>query len=151
MREKLRGVWKCTSWGDYYATVRRFAIGLHVLGFRPGDRLAVAGENSPQWIFADLAAQWLGGACLGIYPTNPWPELQYILAHSRAKFVVAGDQEQTDKIIEARRNGAGLPDLLKTITVDMKGMRTYDRTDLLAFDEVLSLGREAEAIPMRSH
>ena len=145
MREKVRGVWRRTSWGDYYATVRRFAIGLHVLGFRPGDRLAVAGENSPQWIFADLAAQWLGGACLGIYPTNPWPELQYILAHSRAKFVVAGDQEQTDKIIEARRNGEGLPDLLKTITVDMKGMRTYERADLLAFDEVLDLGREAEA------
>ncbi|HEV2677542.1 MAG TPA: AMP-binding protein [Aliidongia sp.] len=145
MREKVRGVWHRTSWGEYHATVRCFAIGLHALGFRPGDRLAVAGENSPQWIFADLAAQWLGGACLGIYPTNPWPELRYILAHSRAKFVVAGDQEQTDKIIEARRQGDGLPDLAKTITVDMKGMRSYDRADLLSFDDVLALGREAEA------
>jgi long-chain acyl-CoA synthetase len=27
----------------------------------------------------------------------------------------------------------------------MKGMRTYDRTDLLSFDELLTLGREAEA------
>ncbi|MDB5359898.1 MAG: long-chain fatty acid--CoA ligase [Rhodospirillales bacterium] len=146
MREKVRGVWRRTSWGDYCATVRCFAIGLYDLGFRPGDRLAVAGENSPQWIFADLAAQWLGGACLGIYPTNPWPELSYILAHSRAKFVVAGDQEQTDKIIEASRQGEGLPDLLKTITVDMKGMRTYDRADLLSFDEVLARGREAEVM-----
>jgi long-chain acyl-CoA synthetase len=145
MREKVRGIWRRTSWNEYYATVRRCAIGLYALGFRPGDRLAVAGENTPQWIFADLASQWLGGACLGIYPTNPWPELRYILAHSRAKFVVAGDQEQTDKIIEARRHGDGLPDLLKTITVDMKGMRTHNRTDLLSFDEVLALGREAEA------
>jgi long-chain acyl-CoA synthetase len=145
MREKLRGVWRRTSWGEYYATVRRLAIGLYALGFRPGDRLAVAGENSPQWLFADLATQWLGGACLGIYPTNPWPELRYILAHSRAKFVVAGDQEQTDKIIEAARQGDGLPDLLKVITVDMKGMRTYDRANLLSFDEALAVGQQAEA------
>ncbi len=145
MREKVRGVWRRTSWGEYCSTVRQFAIGLYALGFRPGDRLAVASENTPQWIFADLASQWLGGACLGIYPTNPWPELRYILAHSRARFVVAGDQEQTDKVIEARSHGDGLPDLLFTIVVDMKGMRNYDRTRLMSFDDVLALGREREA------
>ncbi len=145
LREKVRGVWQRTNWGEFHTKVRQFAVGLYALGFRPGDRLAVAGENTPQWLFADLACQWLGGACLGIYPTNPWPELHYILAHSRARFVVAGDQEQTDKIISARCHAEGLPDLLAVIAVDMKGMRTYDRTGLQSFEEVLALGRENEA------
>lgn len=145
MREKVRGVWQPMTWAGYYTTVRHLAIGLYALGFRPGDRLAVASENTPEWLFADLASQWLGGACLGIYPTNPWPELQYILRHSRATFAVAGDQEQTDKVIEAQRQGDGLPDLLKTIAVDMKGMRTYDRAGLLSFGQVVALGRERDA------
>lgn len=143
-REKVKGVWRHTTWGEFDTTVRHLAIGLYVLGFRPGDRLAVASENTPQWIFADLACQRLGGACLGIYPTNPRPELRYMLAHSRAKFVVTGDQEQTDKVIAARRDGDGLPDLLATIAVDMKGMWAYDRGGLHSFEDMLALGRENE-------
>ena len=103
LREKDRGIWHETSWRQYFENARRCAIGLYALGFRAGDRLAVASENTPEWFYADMAAQMLGGACLGIYPTNPWPELQYIVRHSRAKLVICGDQEQTDKVIDAQR------------------------------------------------
>ena len=84
LREKVRGVWTRVTWAAYFREVRHVAIGLYTLGFRAGDRLAIASENTPEWLYADLAAQMLGGACLGIYPTNPWPELQYIVRHSRA-------------------------------------------------------------------
>jgi long-chain acyl-CoA synthetase len=104
LREKDLGIWRRTSWRAYFHNARRFAIGLYALGFRAGDRLAVASDDTPEWLYADLAAQMVGGACLGIYPTNPWPELQYILRHSRAKIVVCGDQEQTDKVLDAQRN-----------------------------------------------
>jgi len=143
-REKKLGVWQRVTWGQYCATVRRFAIGLYALGFRPGDRLAIAGEDTPEWLYADLAAQWLGGACLGVYPTNPWPELQYILRHSKTRFVVCGDQEQTDKVLDAGREGTGLPDLQYTICVDMKGMLHYDAPGLMSFADVLELGAGQE-------
>ena len=94
LREKELGVWRRTTWREYFEKARRFAIGLHALGFRAGDRLAVASDDTPEWLYADLAAQMNGGACLGIYPTNPWPELQYILRHSRAKIVICGDQSR---------------------------------------------------------
>jgi long-chain acyl-CoA synthetase len=125
LREKDRGLWRRTTWKGYFENARLLAIGLYALGFRSGDRLAVASDDIPEWLFADLAAQMVGGSCLGIYPTNPWPELQYIVRHSRAKIVVCGDQEQTDKVLIARRNEGGLPDLTTILTVDMKGMRHY--------------------------
>lgn len=123
LREKDRGLWRRTTWADYFATARLTAIGLYALGFRPGDRLAIAGDNSPEWYFSDLAAQMLGGAGLGIYPTNPWPELQYIVRHSQSQFIICGDQEQTDKVIDAKTHEGGLPGLQHVICVDMKGMR----------------------------
>jgi long-chain acyl-CoA synthetase len=144
LREKDFGVWRRTTWKEYFENTRRFAIGLYALGFRAGDRLAVASDNTPEWLYADLAAQMIGGACLGVYPTNPWPELQYIVRHSRAKIIVCGDQEQTDKVLEAQRNESGLPDLAVVICVDMKGMRRYADEELMSFAAVMALGAREE-------
>ena len=145
LREKDRGLWRRKTWTEYFATVRIVAIGLKALGFCAGDRIAIASENTPEWLYADLAAQMLGGAGLGIYPTNPWPELQYILRHSRAKIVVCGDQEQADKVIDARARDGGLPDLETVVVVDMKGMRSYDEPGLMSFEALLDLGRANES------
>lgn len=145
LREKAFGLWRRTTWAEYFAKARLTAIGLYALGFRPGDRLAIASDDSPEWYFSDLAAQMLGGAGLGIYPTNPWPELQYIVRHSKCQFVVCGDQEQTDKVIDAQANDGGLPDLQKVICVDMKGMRNYPRDTLMSFADLLELGHMKEA------
>lgn len=145
LRDKNRGLWQRATWKDYFDKARFFAIALHAGGFRAGDRLAVAGDDSPEWLFADLGAQMLGGACLGIYPTNPWPELQYIVRHSKARIVVCGDQEQTDKVLDARRAEGGLPDLETIVTVDMKGMRHYAERGLTSFEAMLELGRAKEA------
>jgi long-chain acyl-CoA synthetase len=145
MREKDRGLWRRTNWREYFETVRIVAVGLRVLGFRAGDRLAVASENTPEWFYADLAAQMLGGAGLGIYPTNPSPELQYVLRHSRAKIVVCGDQEETDTVLEARRRDGGLPDLQTIVCVDMKGMRRYAEEGRMSFESLMDLGLRHEA------
>jgi long-chain acyl-CoA synthetase len=145
LREKQKGLWRRYSWQEYFETARLAAIGLRALGFRPGDRLAVAGDDSPEWLFSDLGAQMAGGACLGIYPTNPWPELQYIIRHSRARIVVCGDQEQTDKVLEARRQDGGLPDLEHIVCVDMKGMRQYREPGLMSFEDLVALGRDSES------
>ncbi|TYR33535.1 long-chain fatty acid--CoA ligase [Mesorhizobium microcysteis] len=144
LREKVRGVWRRTTWQEYEQRVKIFAFGLARLGFRRGDRLAIAGEDTPEWLIADLAVQALGGVTVGIYPTNPWAELQYIVAHSQCRFVVCGDQEQVDKILDASSNGTGLPLVEKVIAVDMKGMRKYDDHRLISWEDVESFSAEAD-------
>jgi long-chain acyl-CoA synthetase len=150
LREKSRGVWKATTWSGYFEQVRAFALFLRSEGFGPGDKLAIASDGTPEWFFADLAAQSLGGVTVGIYPTNPWPELQYIVRHCRAKVAVCGDQEQTDKVLEAMRADGGLPDLRRVITVDWKGMRHYREPMLMPFAEAeaagLALARQADRV-----
>ena len=145
-REKDYGIWNRMTWRHYHATARRFALGLLQLGFVRGERLAIASEDSPEWMFADLGTQSIGGVVVGIYPTNPWPELQYIVHHSNSRFVVCGDQEQVDKVLDAQaKHATGLPDVVKIIAVDMKGLRAYPRGMLMSFDEVLELGDQYAA------
>ena len=141
LREKVRGIWQGVTWSDYAHHVQAFALFLRSRGFTSGDTLVIASDGSPEWFYADMAAQSLGGVTVGIYPTNPWPELQYIVRHCRAKVAVCGDQEQTDKVLEAMRKGEGMPDMQLVLTVDWKGMRHYGDACLMSFQDALARGR----------
>lgn len=142
LREKVRGVWKGVTWSEYAQHVQAFALFLRSHGFVSGDTLVIASDGSPEWFYADLAAQSLGGITVGIYPTNPWPELQYIVRHCRAKVAVCGDQEQADKVLEAMRQGEGTPDMQLVLTVDWKGMRHYQDDCLMSWQDAIAKGHQ---------
>lgn len=145
LREKELGVWVRYDWTHYYRQARRFAFALLSVGIRRGDRIIIASENSPEWYYSDLGAELIGAIPVGIYPTNPWPELQYIVRHSAAKLAVCGDQEQTDKVLDAQSNEGGLPDLEHVLCVDMKGMRDYRQPYLSSFEAFLKVGDDYAA------
>ena len=141
LREKEYGIWNPYSWSHYYETARAVALGLLALGIKPGDRVAIAGENTPQWFYADLGVQMIGAVAVGIYPTNPWVELQYIVRHSGARVVVTGDQEQTDKVLDALANNDGLPALEAVVCIDMKGLRQYRQSQMMSFEALCQRGK----------
>ena len=145
LREKEYGIWNPYSWHHYHETARAVALGMLSLGIKPGDRVAIAGENTPEWFYADLGIQMIGAVAVGIYPTNPWVELQYIVKHSGARIVVTGDQEQTDKVLDALANNGGLPDLEAIVCIDMKGLRHYRQSELMSFEALCERG-EAYAL-----
>jgi long-chain acyl-CoA synthetase len=140
LREKEYGIWNPYSWLHYYLTARAVALGLLSLGIKPGDRIAIAAEDTPEWFYADLGIQMIGAVAVGIYPTNPWVELQYIVRHSGARVVVTGDQEQTDKVVDAMANNGGLPAVEAIVCIDMKGMRHYRQPNLMSFERLRGLG-----------
>ena len=142
LREKVQGIWRARTWADYYRDARRVAFGLTQLGLQRGDRIVIAAEDVPEWFYADLGAQMIGVQVVGIYPTNPWPEVQYIAGHCQAKLAVTGDQEQTDKVLDAMANGNGLPHLEHIFCVDMKGLRRYTPGRPHAFTHLMALGDE---------
>ena len=141
LREKDFGIWNRYSWNHYYETARSVALGLLSLGLKPGDRVAIAGEDTPEWFYADLGTQMIGAIAVGIYPTNPWVELQYIVRHSGARVVISGDQEQTDKVLDAIANHDGLPALEAIVCVDMKGLRHYGQSQLMSFETLCERGK----------
>jgi long-chain acyl-CoA synthetase len=142
LREKEYGIWQPVSWEHYYEHVKYFALGLRSLGFRKEDKLAIIGDNRPEWLYAELAAQSLGGLPLGIYQDSMLTEVAYIINHSEARVVVVEDQEQVDKILEVQDR---LPFLERIVYTDRKGMRRYGERRLIYFKEVEDLGRRYEA------
>ncbi len=141
MREKQWGVWQAYSWRDYLDAASEFAAGLRQLGLGRGDVVVLIGDNRPEWLWAELAIQGLGGMALGLYQDAPPDEIAYVFELSEAKVVVAEDQEQVDKILSFR---GSLPALSHIVYHDPKGLAGYDEPGLLSFDAVREMGR-AEA------
>ena len=141
LREKEYGIWQDVTWRAYHERVKYFALGLAALGFQDDDALAIIGDNRPEWVYSELAAQSLKGRPLGIYQDSILTEVAYVIDHSGARFVVAEDQEQTDKVLDMKEK---LPGLKKIIYTDPKGMRDYDDPLLIFFPQVEELGRQFE-------
>jgi len=139
IREKGYGIWQSYSWQDYHDHVRDFALGLASLGFKRGDKLAIIGDNRPQLYWGMAAAQSLGGVPVSLYQDAIERELEFILEHSEARFALAEDQEQSDKLLSLKQK---IPNIECIIYNDPKGMRNYTEPFLMAFDDVQELGRK---------
>ncbi len=139
MREKEFGIWQEFTWRQYHEHVRDFSMGLVFLGLSRGDKVAIIGDNRPEWVWSEVAAQAAGAVPLGIYQDSTLKEVAYVIDHSDATFVVAEDQEQVDKILDMKDQ---LPKVRHIVYADPRGMRGYGNSCLLDFREVEEDGRE---------
>ncbi len=142
LRERIYGIWQPVTWKQYYDHVKFFALGLHALGLKPEDTVAIIGDNRPEWLFAELAAQSMGAKSVGIYQDSVSEEVLDIVSRSDATFVVAEDQEQVDKLIEIWPQLKG--QVHKVIYYDPKGLRNYTEDYLMYFLDVEALGKKYE-------
>jgi long-chain acyl-CoA synthetase len=145
LQEKRHGIWHPITWAAYAASVRDFASGLATLGVRRGDVVGVLGDNRPEWLITELAAQCLGAAAVGVDPTSVGDEIAHILELARVRVVVAEDQEQVDKLLRLADRLTGLEHV---IYYDPRGLEHYREATLAGFTDVVAAGRRAaEARP----
>jgi long-chain acyl-CoA synthetase len=142
MQEKRYGIWHPITWADHAARVRDFASGLATLGVRRGDAVGVLGDNRPEWLIAELAAQCLGAAAVGMSPTSAADEVLGILAPAAVRVVVAEDQEQVDKLARITDR---LPRPLHVIYWDPHGLEHYPTAGLARFTDIAAAGRRDAA------
>src|SRR6266511_2613806 len=119
IREKDIGIWQSYTWAQYFERSRRIALGLASLGFARGDKTAIVGDNRPELYWAALATQALGGVPVPLYQDSIEKELSYIVEHAEARFAVAEDQEQVDKLLHVRAHSE--PGLLSLAELEERG------------------------------
>ena len=139
LRNKEFGIWYEITYLDFWNNCTYLASALMNFGVNKGDKVAVHSENRPEWFISDLGIQAAGAVTVGLYPTNPKSEVEYLLGHSETVILFAEDQEQVDKALAVREN---LPSLKKIVYFDKKGMYKYDSEYLISYDEFLEIGKE---------
>lgn len=140
MRHKDLGVWQTWTWGEVLEIVRAYAVGLHRLGLKRGETIAIVGANRPKLYWSVMAAQTLGAIPVPVYSDAVADEIAYVLSHAEVRFASVEDQEQIDKIQSVSDR---LPKLELMVYDEPRGLRDYDHSRLRSMDEVIADGRKA--------
>ena len=137
LRMKRFGIWNSYTWQDVASEVRKLACGFAAKGLKPGDKIAIIGNNVPPLYFSLLAAQCLGAVPVPLHADSTTEELRGLLENCEARFAVLQDQQQVDAIYGAIDE---LPNLVEVIYFDERGMREYDSTHLKSYLELEDSG-----------
>jgi long-chain acyl-CoA synthetase len=137
MRKKRLGIWEEYTWNQVYDHVRNFSMGLVALGLKREDKVAIIGENDPEFYWSEIAIHSIGAISTAIFTDANPDELSYVVLNSQSTFLIAHDQEQVDKALELRER---LPAIKKVIYWDDKGLWNYHDEWLMSFADVEALG-----------
>ncbi|GGE52366.1 AMP-binding protein [Actibacterium pelagium] len=140
-REKEFGIWQSWTWAESAEEIRAIALGFLVLGLERGDHVAIIGRNRPAHYWSMVAAQMCGAVPVPLYQDAVAEEMAYVLEHCGARFVVCGDQEQVDKVIDVQETVSGIEHVIYN---DKRGLRKYDHSHLNWLKDVEAEGRAAE-------
>ncbi|GGL73603.1 AMP-binding protein [Wenxinia marina] len=130
-REKEYGIWQEWTWRQALGEVEGLALGFLALGLAEGDHVAVIGRNRPALYWSMVAAQMCGAIPVPVYQDSSAEEMAYVLDHCGARFVICGDQEQVDKVLEVQE---GLP-VAQLLYLDPRGLRKYDHGRMCSLAE----------------
>ncbi|KEO54132.1 long-chain fatty acid--CoA ligase [Thioclava pacifica] len=137
-REKEFGIWQSWTWAQAAEEIRAMALGFLSLGVERGDHVAIIGRNRPMHYWSMVAAQMCGAIPVPLYQDAAAEEMAYVMEHCGARFVVCGDQEQVDKIVEIEDRIHAIKHVMYT---DKRGMRKYDHSRMNALEDVQAEGR----------
>ena len=141
LREKHLGLWRDISWAEYQEQVKFVALGLHALGVRRGDHVAIIGENRPEWLYSAMGVMACGATFVGVYTTNPAAECEYVVGHSDSVVYICEDEEQLDKALVFRDR---TPRLRKLVVWEMEGLKHFQDPMFMGFDALLEMGKKQD-------
>lgn len=92
------GTWALQTWNEFENGVHDIACALLAKGLTRGASVAILAGNVPEWTIVDIATIAAGGVGVGIYPTSSPEQVEFIIRHSDAEFVIVDTAAQLAKV-----------------------------------------------------
>jgi long-chain acyl-CoA synthetase len=137
IRRKDYGIWNRVSWRQYGQKVREAAGGLLDIGLERGDRVAILGDNRPEWLICHLATMTIGCVTCGVYPTSAPEQVAYVVGHSESTVLFVENEEQVDKVLQIFSE----LNLKQVVVWDPKGLWGFSHSSIIFFDEFMEQGK----------
>jgi long-chain acyl-CoA synthetase len=99
LKQKRDKVWRDFSWNQISEAAGKLRAGLIRMGIKPGDRVAILSDNSPQWVIVDQAALGLGAVTTPLFTTSGAEEHRHVLNDSGARIIAANGEEMVKKVL----------------------------------------------------
>lgn len=135
---KRDGAWFSLSSDEMLARVKHIAAGLHAIGIRHGDRVAILSDSRVEWTLTDAGCLFAGAVDVPIYPTLTPPQVCYILQDSGASALFLANRE---KFVELKEILGDCTQLKQVVFFDADGVTPADGLMLAQLEDQ---GRELE-------
>ena len=134
LREKVDGVWTETSYAQTREEAYKIGAGLHVLGLKKGEKVALLSQGRNLWITSELGILYAGAVNvpLSIKLTES-TDLLFRIQHSEARYIIVSEQ-QLGKI---RNIVKDCPKVEKIIILDP--IETYNDNEM-PISQVIAMG-----------
>ncbi len=101
------------SYGELLGAINRVSSLLVELGLRPGERVALLGPNSPEWVAAYYGIVRAGGAVLCLNAAYTKFEIEHLLKDSLARLMIV-----SEKLADCVPDSASIPGLESVISFE---------------------------------
>jgi long-chain acyl-CoA synthetase len=136
---KRDGRWISLSSDEMLARARNIAAGLHAIGIRRGDRIALLSESRVEWTLTDAGCIFGGVIDVPIYPTLTPPQVRYILKDSGASALFIEGRAKFDELKEIVDE---CPHVKQIVFFDPAGMSAAEGLSGLPLAELERLGAQ---------
>ncbi len=129
---KHEGRWISISSEEMLWRAKRIAAGLHAIGVRHGDRVALLSESRAEWTLTDAGCIFAGAIDVPIYPTLTPPQVRYILKDSGACALILANRE---KLVELKGIFDECPEVKQIIVFEPDGLSVDEGLTLAQLEE----------------
>ncbi len=130
---------------EFYEKIKTLGTGLHKLGVKRNDHVAIMSDNCKEWIITDLALLGIGAIDVPRGSDSTADEMQYIIEHADCELVFAENSKQAEKILSKKKF---LPKMKKIITFFPEGRidkKLSEGIEMLSFEELEKISADAYA------
>lgn len=133
------------TYSQLYQQMQQFAVGLQVLGVKPGERISLFADNSPRWLVADQGMMMAGAVNAVRSSQADKDELLFLLGNSGSIALVVEDQATLKKV------RSRLSDLPIQFAVLLSDENPADDPELkvLNFSQLMNLGTSQPLQPVQ--
>ncbi len=141
LMQKESGKYKDISYQEVYDQTESFAFGLLSLGVKREDKVAIIGENRPEWVYSDMAIIGVGAVNVPLYPISTADTIQYILNDSESVGIVVSNKFHMNKVLKVRDKCPKL----KFIVVMNNKDDISGNENVYTFEQVQEMGKSYKA------
>ena len=136
IRFKRDGRYQDLTWAEYNDAALACAAALAAAGMNLGDRVGLLGENSVEWLLADMGILTAGAVTVSPHSSLSARQVHYQLLDADVRWLFVSSAEQLNKVRQVRRE---LPLLEGVVVFDP----AVGAADAVSWNEFLAGGRKS--------
>lgn len=126
---------------SYKNIVESITIALLNLDLKSQNKVCILSHTRKEWHFLDLGILCAGAITVPVYPSYTAKEMQYIIDHCEAEFLILENNDQMEKFLEIAKD---LPKIKRIISIEAISTESRKKLDpkitLISYDELMHLG-----------